>query len=54
MDTPRYNLIDEAWIPVADRGKASLKEIFASRACRTLGGTPREKIALLKLLLAIA
>ena len=26
MDTPRYNLIDEAWIPVADRGKASLKE----------------------------
>ncbi len=54
MDTPRYNLIDEAWIPVADRGKASLKEIFASRTCRALVGTPREKIALLKLLLAIA
>ena len=43
MDTPRYNLIDEAWIPVADRGKASLKEIFASRTCRALVGTPREK-----------
>lgn len=54
MDAPRYNLIDEPWIPVADRGMASLKEVFSSRAYRTLGGTPREKIALLKLLLAIA
>lgn len=54
MDKVSYNLIDEPWIPVADMGKASLKQIFDSHKCRTLGGTPRQKIAVLKLLLAIA
>lgn len=54
MDKPRYNLIDESWIPVTDRGNASLGEIFVSHVCRALGGTPRQKIAVLKLLLAIA
>lgn len=49
-----FNLVENAWIPIADRGLASLREVFASDACRALGGTAREKIALLKLLLAIA
>lgn len=50
----RFNLIDEPWIPVADKGRVSLRQIFIDADCRALGGNPVEKIALMKLLLAIA
>lgn len=50
----RFNLIDEPWIPVADVGRVSLKEIFNNPELRALGGNPVQKIALTKLLLAIA
>lgn len=50
----RFNLIDEPWIPVADKGRVSLRQIFDDPDCRALGGNPVEKIALMKLLLAIA
>lgn len=50
----RFNLIDEPWIPVADIGLVSLKEIFSNTKLRALGGNPVQKIALTKLLLAIA
>lgn len=50
----RFNLIDEPWIPVADVGQVSLKEIFSNTQLRALGGNPVQKIALMKLLLAIA
>lgn len=50
----KFNLIDEAWIPVADYGRVSLRQIFTHSEYRSLGGNPVQKIALLKLLLAIA
>ncbi|MBD2858155.1 type I-E CRISPR-associated protein Cse1/CasA [Spongiibacter sp. KMU-158] len=50
----RFNLVDEPWIPVADHGRVSLKQIFTNPEYRSLGGNPVQKIALLKLLLAIA
>ena len=50
----RFNLIDEPWIPVADVGRVSLKDIFSNQSLRALGGNPVQKIALTKLLLAIA
>lgn len=50
----RFNLIDEPWIPVADAGQVSLKGIFSNPQLRALGGNPVQKIALMKLLLAIA
>lgn len=50
----RFNLIDEPWIPVADIGRVSLRQIFTNPSYRGLGGNPVEKIALMKLLLAIA
>lgn len=50
----RFNLIDEPWIPVADFGQVSLKEVFSNQEFRALGGNPVQKIALTKLLLAIA
>ncbi|MDY0070119.1 MAG: type I-E CRISPR-associated protein Cse1/CasA [Porticoccaceae bacterium] len=50
----RFNLVDEPWIPVADHGRVSLRDIFSNPQYRSLGGNPVEKIALLKLLLAIA
>lgn len=50
----RFNLIDEPWIPVADVGRASLRQIFSEPRYRGLGGNPVQKIALMKLLLAIA
>ncbi|HOV39270.1 MAG TPA: type I-E CRISPR-associated protein Cse1/CasA [Spirochaetales bacterium] len=50
----RFNLIDEAWIPVTGRGLVSLKQIFSDTTLSALGGDPVQKIAILKLLLAIA
>lgn len=54
MSEKRFNLIDEAWIPIAGHEPVSLKEIFANASLKSLGGNPRQKIAMLKLLLAIA
>jgi len=54
MTKNRFNLIDEAWIPVVDAGRVSLKEIFSNPNLKALGGNPVQKIALTKLLLAIA
>lgn len=50
----RYNLIDEKWIPVAEKGCVNLKTIFSDETITALGGTPIEKIALFKFFLAIA
>lgn len=50
----RFNLIDEGWIPVVERGRVGLKTIFTDSTITALGGNPVEKIALFKLLLAIA
>jgi CRISPR system Cascade subunit CasA len=50
----RFNLIDEPWIPIVDVGRVSLRQLFSHLDYRALGGNPREKIALTKLLLAIA
>jgi CRISPR system Cascade subunit CasA len=50
----RFNLIDEPWIPVVDVGRVSLKALFSHGEYRALGGNPVQKIALTKLLLAIA
>lgn len=50
----RFNLIDEPWIPIADVGRVSLKQLFTNPDYRALGGNPVQKIALMKLLLAIA
>jgi CRISPR system Cascade subunit CasA len=54
MEENRFNLIDEAWIPVTQKGLVSLKQIFSDKEISALGGTPVEKISVLKLLLAIA
>lgn len=49
-----FNLIDEPWLPVAGKRRASLKQVFSDSSLQALGGNPVEKIALMKLLLAIA
>lgn len=54
MKENRYNLIDEKWIPVAGKGRVGLKTIFSDESITSLGGNPIEKIAVFKLLLAIA
>lgn len=50
----RFNLIDEPWIPIVDVGRVSLRQLFSQSEYRALGGNPVQKIALTKLLLAIA
>jgi len=50
----RFNLVDEPWIPVVDVGLVSLNAVFSQPEYRALGGNPVQKIALTKLLLAIA
>lgn len=49
----RFNLVDEPWIPVADVGRVSLRQLFTHPEYRSLGGNPVQKLALMKLLLAI-
>lgn len=49
----RFNLIDEPWMPVVGKGRVSLWQVFTDSDCRALGGNPVERIALMKLLLAI-
>lgn len=49
-----FNLANDAWIPVSGHGLASLEEIFRSDTCRALGGNPRIKISIFKLLCALA
>lgn len=53
-ETNRFNLIDEKWIPVTGQGYIGLKDVFSEHSNYILGGTPIEKIALMKLFLAIA
>lgn len=55
--SPRlFNLVDEAWLPVSGSSPSSLRQTFSigGRMPQTLGGTPLQRIALFKLLLAIA
>ena len=49
-----FNLIVNSWIPVAGLGRISLTDVFTHPEYRALGGNPTQKIALMKLLLAIA
>jgi len=49
-----FNLIDEPWIPVIDKGRLSLRQVFSEADNRALGGNALQKIAVTKLLLAIA
>ncbi|MGR3219465.1 MAG: type I-E CRISPR-associated protein Cse1/CasA [Candidatus Anammoxibacter sp.] len=50
----RFNLVDEPWVPVAGRGLVGLATVFSDHSLSALGGNPVQKIALTKLLLAIA
>lgn len=50
----RFNLIDEPWIPVTDVGRVSLEQVFSQAEFRSLMGNPVQKVAVMKLLLAIA
>lgn len=50
----RFNLIDEPWLPIANIGRVSLRQVFSEPSYRALGGNPVQKIAIMKLLLAIA
>jgi len=52
-DINRFNLVDEPWIPIIGSSPVSLEQLFTERGL-DLGGNPIQKIALLKLLLAIA
>lgn len=50
----RFNLIDEQWIPAETGPLYSLREVFLGQATRGLGGNPMEKVAMIKLFLALA
>ncbi len=50
----QFNLVIEPWIPVAGKGLVSLEDIFTDSEITALGGSPIQKIAVTKLLLAIA
>ena len=50
----RFNLVDESWILAGPAGRVSLREVFSRPDLTGPGGTPLEKIALFKLLQAIA
>lgn len=49
-----YNLIDEKWIPIKGKEKASLMDVFTDTSLEAIGGTIIHQFAIIKLLLAIA
>lgn len=49
-----FNCVDSPWIPVQNYGLVSLRAIFENESLSAIGGTPIQKIALFKLLLAVA
>lgn len=54
MTERTFNLIDNGWISVQDeKHRVSLKQIFSQKEFKRLSGNPVEKIAVLRLLLAI-
>jgi CRISPR system Cascade subunit CasA len=52
--TNNFNLVDDAWVPSETGGMYSLADVFSGRAVDGLGGNAMEKVAILKLLLAVA
>jgi CRISPR system Cascade subunit CasA len=50
----RFNLVDEPWLPIVDHGLVSLSQVFSNPALVAIGGNPVQKVAVLKLLLAVA
>ena len=54
MTIQHFNLLYEPCIPVVDRGRVSLRAVFEDSTLTALSGTPLQKIALMKFLLAIA
>lgn len=54
MTTPHYNLLYEPCIPVVGKGWVSLLKAFEDDSLTALSGTPIQKIALMKFLLAVA
>lgn len=50
----RFNLIDEPWLPILGEGLVSLNQLFSNSKYQALSGNSTQKIALTKLLLAIA
>lgn len=54
MSAPHYNILVEPCIPVVGKGRVSLLDVFKDGTLTALSGTPLQKIALMKFLLAIA
>lgn len=50
----KFSLLNEPWIPIVEVGRVSLRQLFSNPGYHSLGGNPVQKIALTKLLLAIA
>ncbi|MFA5664563.1 type I-E CRISPR-associated protein Cse1/CasA [Castellaniella sp.] len=49
----RFNLVDEPWVPMADVGRVSLRQVFSTPGYRILAGNPVQMTAVRRLLLAI-
>ncbi len=54
MAENNFSLLNEPWIPIVNVGRVSLRQLFSDPSYRALGGNSVQKIALTKLLLAIA
>lgn len=54
MSQHSFCLVDEKWIPVVGHGQVSLMDIFADDTLVDIAGNPIQKIAVMKLLVAIA
>lgn len=54
MADSRFNLVHEKWIPAVGKGRVSLLDIFSDDSIHDLAGNAIQKIALIKLFIAIA
>ena len=54
MSENEFCLVYEPWIPVVDHGRVSLMDIFMDDSMLDIDGNAIQKIALIKLMIAIA
>ena len=54
MAESRFCLVDEKWIPIVGKGRLSLIDVFSDDNVMDIAGNAIQKIALIKLLIAIA
>ena len=54
MESERFNLVTEPWIPIVGKGRVSLMDVFSDDSLIDIEGNAIQKLSMIKLMIAIA